>query len=196
MPSTVIVTRRMLRTVTRRGSQVLRVMIVLSLWHAPIPWVHAHDLEGPAVDRLGMLSQHVAEFHAREVSLGAQRLEWHTHLILPWCLVHHFPCPDSDEREPGADDFFGGVKVTAAGMNSGEAIGAPTARAFLADDLVSDLAARLPHAASASQLILSARPVGTSLIRMGRLLSAISWASVSAETGQFSARDSHRSCAP
>jgi hypothetical protein len=130
-------------------------MLVLSLWHAPIPWVHAHDLEGPAVERREMLSQHVAEFHARELSLGEQRLEWHAHLVLPWCLVHHFPCPDSDDREPGADDYFGGVKVCAAGTTACETIGQPTARAFLAGDLVAGPALLLADASGAETALFA-----------------------------------------
>jgi len=148
----------MFRQLTRRSSRFLRVVLVLSLWHAPIPWVHTHDLDGPEVARLESLSQHVAEFHARELSLGAERLEWHTHLVLPWCLVHHFPCPDSDEREPGADDYFGSVTIGAAGTNSGGMIGAPTSRAFLADGLASDLAARLPNVVQSGQSILARAP--------------------------------------
>jgi hypothetical protein len=122
-------------------------MLVLSLWHAPIPWVHTHDLDGPDVARLAMLTQHVAAFHARELGLGEQRLDWHVHLVLPWCMIHHLPCPESDDHEPGADDFFGGVKVCSAGMSSGETLGAPMTRAFLAGDLASALAARFSDAA-------------------------------------------------
>jgi len=119
-------------------SRLLSLALVLSLWHAPIPWVHVHDLEGPQVERLQLLSQHVADFHARDLSQGTARLAWHAHLVLPWCLVHHSPCPKGDEREPGADDFLGSVKITAVGAVVGDAIGQPTTRAFLAGVPVAD----------------------------------------------------------
>jgi hypothetical protein len=114
---------------------LLRVLLVLSLWHAPIPWVHSHDLDGPDVARLTMLSEHVAAFHAREVGLGQQHLEWHLHLVLPWCMIHHLPCPESDDHRSGPDDFIGGAKLCAAGTNSEGTVGAPRVRSFLAGDL-------------------------------------------------------------
>jgi hypothetical protein len=110
-------------------------MLAMSLWHAPIPWVHVHDLEGPQVERLEALSNHVAEFHSRDIADGRSRLDWHAHLVLPWSLNHHLPCPDGDRREPGSDDFVG-VRTNAAGMNPAQAIGQPTALAFLARDVV------------------------------------------------------------
>ena len=133
------------RSATGLTSRVLRAVLALSLWHAPIPWMHAHEIEGPRVARLQLLSQHVAEFHARELSEGARELDWHVHLILPWCLVHHFPCPDNDERQPGSDDYFGGATLSAAGLSSGKMIGQPTMRAFLAGHPASDHPAVLPE---------------------------------------------------
>ncbi|MGE5191208.1 MAG: hypothetical protein ACM3U2_01820 [Deltaproteobacteria bacterium] len=117
---------------------MLRFVLMLSLWHAPIPWVHAHQIEGPQVEHLQLLSQHVAEFHARELSQGEETLDWHVHLVLPWCLVHHFPCPDKEQRDPGSDDYFGGARLNVAGMNSAKMIGQPTARGFLARTPASD----------------------------------------------------------
>jgi hypothetical protein len=148
----------MLRLVTDRANAALRVVLVLSLWHAPIPWVHAHDLDGPEVAKRAMLSQHIAEFHSHEVGLGAEHLEWHVHLVLPWCLVHHLPCPDSHDRDPGADDFFGGAKISGAGMKAGETLGAPLTRAFQAYAPASDLAARLPHTSGTGDAILTPAP--------------------------------------
>jgi hypothetical protein len=81
-----------------------------------------------------MLSQHVAAFHAREVGLGQQHLEWHVHLVLPWCMIHHLPCPESDDHSSGPDDFIG-AKLCAAGSNSEGTVGVPTVRAFLTGDL-------------------------------------------------------------
>ena len=78
---------------------------------SPIPWVHVHELEGPQVERLGLLSQHIADFHARDVSWGSTSLDWHSHLVLPWCMSHQHDCPANDEREPGADDVFGGTAL-------------------------------------------------------------------------------------
>jgi hypothetical protein len=133
-------TRRRFRPAIRLASRVLRIMLVLSLWHAPIPWVHAHEIDGPQVDRLQMLARHVNEFHARELTRGEQCLDWHVHLVLPWCLVHHLPCPEEDQHEPGADEYFGGARSSTAGISPVMDIGQPTTTAFLSGAPAADQA--------------------------------------------------------
>ena len=150
MPANRFAPRTLWRTRYGLSSRVLCVALALSLWHAPIPWVHVHDLEGPEVERLQLLSQHVAEFHARDLGQGGGRLAWHAHLVLPWCLIHHSPCPEGDERAPGSDDFLGSVKVCAAGAVAGDAIGQPTTRAFLAGDLAAEQLLAVSHSAGAT----------------------------------------------
>ncbi len=152
MPS---MTRRLRRSARDLASRVQCALLMLSLWHAPIPWVHFHDLQGPQVDRLELLSQHVAEFHARDLDQGTQRLTWHAHLVLPWCLSHHLPCPEGDQRQPGSDDFLGQMKMSKAGACPGETIGQPTTRAFLAQTFVIDLAPVLPNMEGASTAIFA-----------------------------------------
>ncbi|HEY2249972.1 MAG TPA: hypothetical protein VGH74_02885 [Planctomycetaceae bacterium] len=125
-------------TVTGR---MLRVVIVLSLWHAPIPWVHVHEFEGPRVDRLESLSRHIAEFHAGDLLWGTTAAEWHSHLVLPWCLNHRCPhdqhnCPADDERDPGSDDILAGGRLTAGDLTAGQSFGPPTSRAWLAGEFM------------------------------------------------------------
>ncbi len=138
-----MMSRRVRRSASGPISRVFRAVFALSLWHAPIPWVHAHEIEGPQVERLQLLSRHVAEFHTRELSQGARRLDWHVHLVLPWCFDHHFPCPDQERREPGSDDYFGGTALNTVAATSAKTIGQPTARAFLAAHPPSDQPAAL-----------------------------------------------------
>jgi hypothetical protein len=116
----------------------LRVVLALSLWHAPIPWVHAHEIDGPDVDHSLVLSRHVAEFHSRELSRGEKRLDWHMHLVLPWCLVHHLPCPDQQQPRPVSDDYVGGAKWSAAGPSASKILIEPATRAFRGEDLATD----------------------------------------------------------
>jgi hypothetical protein len=149
MPGIVSV-RRVLRKQQLLASRWLRVAIVMSLWHAPIPWVHVHELEGPAVDRLMLLSQHVSEFHARELGAGARSLDWHMHVILPWGLNHHAPCPDQDNHEPGADDYCAGVGAGGLELAAGKTIGQPVARTFLAGELQPAVASQALTCESAS----------------------------------------------
>lgn len=117
--------------------RALRVLLALSLWHAPIPWVHVHDLEGPQVEHRQSLAKHIAEFHSGDLAWGRSRLDWHAHLVLPWSLNHHLPCPDGDRHEHESDDFAA-PKPRPAGVTSDQAIGQPTTRAFLAGDVVVD----------------------------------------------------------
>ena len=153
MASTFRTSRTLARAAKKLAGRVLRVVMVLSLWHAPIPWVHVHELEGPQVERLELLSQHVADFHARELSWGGTCLDWHSHLVLPWCLSHQHDCPADDDRNPGSDDIFGGAKVVAGGLVAGQSIGQPTTRAFLAGEIPADEAALVHHGAGASAVL-------------------------------------------
>ena len=125
------------RSATRLTSRTLRAVLAMSLWHAPIPWVHAHEIEGPDVDHSQILSRHVAEFHSRELSHGEKQLDWHMHLVLPWCPVHHLPCPDQ-QPNPVSDDYVGGAKWNAAGPAPTKSLIEPASRAFRAEDLATE----------------------------------------------------------
>jgi hypothetical protein len=140
MATTFRISRNLLRATPRVAARMLRLVMVLSLWHAPIPWIHVHELEGPQVERLGALSQHIAEFHARELMREGARLDWHSHLVLPWCMTHEHDCPADDEQNPASDDIFGGAKVVTSGLAACQTIGQPTTRAFLAVDVPADAA--------------------------------------------------------
>jgi len=86
------------------GRRFLALLLALSLWHAPVPWVHAHDLRGPDVDHIGQLHRHVDVFHSSEIAAGQSHLELHAHLILPWerdADPNHPGTPHS----PGSDEF-------------------------------------------------------------------------------------------
>lgn len=109
---------------------VLRTLLVLSLWHAPIPWVHAHDLIGPDVEHIAELHQHVDRFHAEEVRHGESHLDLHTHLIYPWGR-HHSPGAPDDSEPAGSDDGdFLLLAGTSSGVTSSKTFGQPTDRAI------------------------------------------------------------------
>jgi len=84
--------------------RLLAALLVVSLWHAPVPWIHAHALRGGDVDHIEQLHRHVDAFHATEIAAGQLRLELHAHLILPWERV---PTPDAPgaPHVPGSDDL-------------------------------------------------------------------------------------------
>src|SRR5262249_55342873 len=130
--------RTLQRSIRRLTCRILRVVLALSLWHAPIPWVHAHEIDGPEVDHSLVLSRHVAEFHSRELSQGERRLDWHMHLVLPWCLIHHLPCPDQQQPSPVSDDYVGGAKWSVAGPSADKMLIEPATPAFRGEDLATD----------------------------------------------------------
>jgi hypothetical protein len=145
--------RGLRRSLTRLTGRTLRVVLVLSLWHAPIPWVHAHEIDGPDVDHLQVLSRHVAEFHSRELNQGEKTLDWHMHLVLPWCLVHHLPCPDQQQGEPNSDDYVGGARCSAVASNVVKTVIQPASRAFRAEDLATSDGIWLASAAGVNTAI-------------------------------------------
>lgn len=81
--------------VSSRPAKFGRILLVLSLWHAPIPWLHHHDLEGPAVAHTPALYSHVHEFHPAAAEQGLSHSDWHAHLLLPWCH-EALPCSEED----------------------------------------------------------------------------------------------------
>ena len=142
--------RMLIRAVQKATGRALRFVMVLSLWHAPIPWVHVHEIAGPQVERLASLSQHVAVFHARDLSWENTTLNWHAHLVLPWCLNHQHNCPADDDRDPGSDDILGCARVIAGAIAESQAFGQPTTRAFLAGGIFADEAALIERAIGTS----------------------------------------------
>jgi hypothetical protein len=80
-----------------RARLALHAVLIVSLWHAPVPWVHFHDLESPQVAQSEELSNHVFEFHSHDLLVGLKSLSWHAHLVLPWSLHPHSRQPDDEE---------------------------------------------------------------------------------------------------
>jgi len=154
MASTFFTSRMLPRAARKLTDRALRIVVALSLWHAPIPWVHVHELKGPQVEKLTSLSQHVADFHARDLNWGRGSSDWHAHLVLPWCLNHQHRCPADDDRNSSADDIFSGVTVVSGSAAAGSAFGQPTNRAFLASVIPADAAAIVNRDAGTSAALL------------------------------------------
>ena len=86
---------------------VVRLCLIVSLWQAPIPWVHCHgtDLRGiQSVVTAAELSHHLVAFHANS-ELGLVRVDnelgWHFHWILP-CWGH--AADQTPEDQPPAEE--------------------------------------------------------------------------------------------
>jgi len=77
----------------------VRLVLVLSLWHAPLPWVHSHAVAESADGHSHALSRHVHALHAEDLEHGATHIAWHWHLVLPWCVEGETRCPSDDPSD-------------------------------------------------------------------------------------------------
>jgi hypothetical protein len=71
---------------------VLRLVMAASLWHAPIPWLHAHEAHAGTDTGDLALKQHLHRFHR---SVEGSPPGWHFHFALPQDLFGD----ECDERE-------------------------------------------------------------------------------------------------
>jgi hypothetical protein len=63
-----------------------RLCLVISLWQAPVPWLHRHPVsaENGTSERLTLeLQKHLSAFHPTIRSPFDQDLGWHCHWVLP-----------------------------------------------------------------------------------------------------------------
>ncbi len=72
---------------------MMRLACVLSLWHAPIPWVHVHAAHSAE------LTKHIEHFHPDLIThLENESVGWHWHAVLPpWGRA---PSSNGDDEEP------------------------------------------------------------------------------------------------
>jgi hypothetical protein len=128
--------RRLLRSGRRRARLALHTAVLVSLWHAPVPWVHFHDLAGPKVEQLDPLSLHVAEFHAEDLGKGLTALDWHVHLVLPWRLDQRHNCPCGERHVPCPDDHCVVVTAEVAHLQSSLSLGRSSPALFAGSNIL------------------------------------------------------------
>ena len=82
---------------------VVRLFIVLSLWHGPVPWLHCHEselLESASPASHLELRHHLATFHAGAELDQAHEFGWHFHWILPvWSRAFREPSNELPQPE-------------------------------------------------------------------------------------------------
>lgn len=85
--------------VSHVGPLVLRACLIVSLWQAPVPWIHTHGTDLIGAARAGIaqdLVHHLALFHPSINPDSAQNLGWHLHWVLP-CWGHAIDDTPDDE---------------------------------------------------------------------------------------------------
>src|SRR5690606_12773720 len=77
---------RSLPSTTSRLGRLVRLMLLVSVWQAPIPWIHAHATDDSA--RLDQrLAYHLEQFHPNLRADGMAEAGWHLHFGLPFELL-------------------------------------------------------------------------------------------------------------
>ena len=119
------------RALNHAAPRLLRVLMLVSLWNAPLPWVNVHGTLAVDSTAARHLSQHFARFHAGADPFEREAAGWHVHFVLPWTISDEGPCPadgrhhDSHEltlstASPGRlSDSELSVESTAAGLDLG-----------------------------------------------------------------------------
>ena len=71
-----------------------RALLIVSLWNAPLPMVHAHGADvDDSADAAGF-AEHLAKYHG-DVTLNSHvDFGWHWHLVLPRDSNPDDDCPD------------------------------------------------------------------------------------------------------
>jgi hypothetical protein len=80
-----------------RTRVLLRVLLIISLWQAPIPLFHCHSLQAEEVRGDAGLQQHLVRFHRGALQHRERSLGWHVHFDLPIDLLGS---PDDDGNCP------------------------------------------------------------------------------------------------
>lgn len=100
--------------------KLLRVLLLLTLWNGPLPWLDHHgDVSQDAPE----LAEHLKRFHTRGGRLVVPTSGWHIHWVLP-------PCPDEDAPVP-VDEPLGDRPAAPHAVPIGAATAAETSQSSL-----------------------------------------------------------------
>ncbi len=74
--------RPFVKSISRGLSVLGRLCLILSLWHAPLPMIHAHgsDIEGPFSPSAAV--EHLNQHHLDVAVNSHVEFGWHVHLVL------------------------------------------------------------------------------------------------------------------
>jgi hypothetical protein len=97
--------RKLEKAVRRWLSVIGRLALIVSIWHAPLPMLHAHDADVHDPVAAETFVHHLAEYHP-EVPLNSHfDFGWHWHLVPPPAThpsddSHHGDCPSCPQDQP------------------------------------------------------------------------------------------------
>ena len=100
-----------------RGLSVLgRLCLIASLWHAPVPMIHAHGSDLDESPNSPAAVEHLAEYHSNVPANSHVDFGWHIHFVLLVDPVADEPCDEDGQpdRAPFYDPFV--ASQTEAGV--------------------------------------------------------------------------------
>ena len=101
------------------GMISMRLCLIVSLWQAPIPWVHCHDANvcvSQSLSEATNLSNHLANFHSSGIATVESEIGWHWHWILP-CWSHAIDQTPDDEPPAQEVVTFDQATISSTSLN-------------------------------------------------------------------------------
>src|SRR5579871_4630370 len=91
--------KRLSNRATRALAVIGRALLIVSLWNAPLPVIHAHGADISESADATEFAAHLAEYHA-DVTLNSHiDFGWHWHLVLPHDCQPGDNCPDGHHHQ-------------------------------------------------------------------------------------------------
>lgn len=87
---------------------VARIGLILSLWQAPVPWLHCHGTDlvaGISSQTAGELMTHLDSFHRPYEINSDEEFGWHCHWIIPSWFHDSNETPDEHQSPSDSAGF-------------------------------------------------------------------------------------------
>lgn len=99
--------RPFVKSVSRGLSVLVRLCLMASLWHAPVPLIHSHDSDIEELSSPSAAIEHLTEHHSGVPAYSHINFGWHVHFVLLADPVADEPCDEDGcpDRAPAYDPF-------------------------------------------------------------------------------------------
>lgn len=99
--------RPFVKSVSRGLSVLVRMCLIASLWHAPVPLIHSHSSDIEESTSPPVPVEHLTEYHSGVPVNSHVDFGWHVHFVLPADPIAEESCDEGGRpvRVP-ADDLF------------------------------------------------------------------------------------------
>ena len=92
-------------------------VLIVSLWRAPVPWIHSHEsLKAQGLPEASLI-RHLHHLHHGADGSEAESLGWHIHLTWPWEMFTE-PCGHPDPQAPAPRTVYDMPYVVAQALSA------------------------------------------------------------------------------